>query len=546
MDTTALERVLAILEKIWLRLLSPSGMRLLAPLIAIAVVAVGWRAWRAAGTTALGRALRWWLLAGSACVVLGAVVYLQVVVPDDPEAAAAARSLALERPGTAALSAPLALWGAVVAVLAGFIALGHWRRAGSAAEDWAALGALRLAGRRWRRRAAGVVAAALAAAGAAFAAAAGAAPQVPVPITPNPAAPPRTSGSLWVGTTAGLSRLRPTEAGGRWEGFARPRSPLPSDQVTGIAAGPGGQVWVSTTRGLAAYAPDGSDAGWQTETTVATGRLFPTALGLAVDGGGAIWAATAGGAIVVDSRGGDRAFTTLNAPLLHQILDAVYVDPSGRIWLGGAGGVNVYTPLGPDTTDGEWSVGFNRFSTGGALPDNQVFAIVGDSTGRIWFGTGAGVAVLTPAPGAGDAGAYEPARWRTFTPANSPLVHPKVHAIAEDRQGNIWLGTEGGISVVSESGLSSGAGWQRHVADQGAGGPKGLPDPWVQALQVGPDGRVWAGTRRGLALLDPAQPAQGWTTYAAHPLRRWTGMLWPSHWQQHPIGSHVTAIKWVP
>jgi hypothetical protein len=537
----ALERIVAIFDRVWLRLLSPSGMRLLAPAIGVAVVAVGWRAWHVVGKTALGRTLRWWLLAVVASIVLGAVLYFQVALPDDPDAAAAARALALERP-EAAVPAPLALWGAVAAVLAAFVALWHWRRARFPAEDRAALAAFSASVRRWRRVVAAAFAVALAAGGVAFVAAAAATPRVPLSTTSAPAAP---AGSLWVGTTAGLSRLSPAHGGGHWDAFARPRSPLPSNQVTGIAAGPRGQVWVSTTRGLAVYAPDGGSSTWRAATAVSNGLPFNTTLALAVDRGGAVWAATAGGAVVVDPLAGDRAFTNVNAPLLHQILDAVFVDPAGRIWLGGAGGVNVYTPRGPATTEGEWTVGFNKYSTGGALPDNQVFAIAGDSRGRVWFGTAAGAAVLTPATGPGDAGAYDAARWRTFTPANSTLVHPTVHAIAEDRQGNIWLGTEGGISVLSESESSaSGAGWQRHIP--GGAGQPALPDSWVQALQVGPDGRVWAGTRRGLAVYDPAQPARGWSTYAAHPVRRWTGILWPPHWQQHLIGNHVTALAWVP
>src|SRR5207249_2985313 len=121
-------------------------------------------------------------------------------------------------------------------------------------------------------------------------------------------------------------------------------------------------------------------------------------------------------------------------------------------------------------------------------------------------------------------GAFDSSRWRTFTVENSPLANDKVHAMIVDRRSRIWLGTERGISVVEE--LSPGQfRWQQFAA----GGPGGLPHPWVQTLLAAPDGRIWAGTRGGLAVYDPAKPERGWRSYRANLLRRWTGYLWPHY-----------------
>ena len=126
--------------------------------------------------------------------------------------------------------------------------------------------------------------------------------------------------------------------------FARPGAPLPANQVTALAAGRSGEVWIATHGGLARYREDGAGGEWRTATVESAGLPYPTVLGLAVDSQGVAWAATGAGGAMVDletrtSRGGgSRAFTGVNAPLMHQILDAVFVDRQGQVWFGSAGG----------------------------------------------------------------------------------------------------------------------------------------------------------------------------------------------------------------
>ncbi|MGH2353087.1 MAG: hypothetical protein ACRDJN_15890, partial [Chloroflexota bacterium] len=80
-----------VLDRLWLKLLSPSMMRLVAPAVGVLVLLAGWPLWRYVGRTALGRAIRWWVLAIGAALFAGTVLYLLAAMPDDPEAAAAVR-----------------------------------------------------------------------------------------------------------------------------------------------------------------------------------------------------------------------------------------------------------------------------------------------------------------------------------------------------------------------------------------------------------------------------------------------------------------------
>lgn len=69
------------------------------------------------------------------------------------------------------------------------------------------------------------------------------------------------------------------------------------------------------------------------------------------------------------------------------------------------------------------------------------------------------------------------------------LRHLSLTALAQDAQGFIWAGSEGGAYRYDGSGF-------RHW-----GLAEGLPSSWVESFCPDPDGSVWIGTRRGLARL---------------------------------------------
>jgi ligand-binding sensor domain-containing protein len=193
-----------------------------------------------------------------------------------------------------------------------------------------------------------------------------------------------------------------------------------------------------------------------------------------------------------------------------------------------------------------------------------VFNIVGDSKGRVWFGTLGGAAVLTPQDNAYSLGTGETPNWVTYTPANSPLPSPKVHAMAQDKAGRMYFGTEEGLAILDESAPAERR-WRVLLGEGPAGGTPAagtpvptvspaavalagdgprLPDSWVEALAVGPDGRVWIGTKRGLAVYDPSNPTAPLPVYRSNPIRRWTAMFWPPHARLDVLADQINALAW--
>jgi hypothetical protein len=542
-------RALRLAEHAWHRAVSPATMRLLGPLCAVALVWLAYRYWRWAEATALRRAGRWWLAAVTAATVVGCGVYVLSAAPADPSGFAQWRANP-GQPGRVLVLAPAAAGATVLIVILALVAAWRWRLR---RLDPTEVMEIERSMRAWRQRtlrpivaAAGIVLATLVAA---CVVASVGAPQVPAMERLRLANAGASGATLWVGTAAGVSLLPASESSAAWRTPLRPWGALPATRVYDIVAGPAGDVWLATDSGVARGSRHGTSADgarqWEWDSTVNAALPNRRALGADIDSRGTLWVATEGGGAALSPAQGARAFTNRNAPLLHQILDSVLVDRDGRIWFGGAGGVNVYQPS-VGGIDGDWLVGFTRYTSNEMLPADLVFTIVEDTAGRIWFGTLGGASVFAPEPSRFGLGAYDLDRWRTFSPRNSPLPDAKVHAILEDRQGRIWLGTEGGIAVLDGRNPGDTTRWTRFTAtDSPSGTAVALPHPWVEALAEGPDGRIWAGTRGGLAVYDPAAPELGWTSFHASRLRRWLGYLWPPFWQRNIIADDVTALAWV-
>jgi signal transduction histidine kinase/ligand-binding sensor domain-containing protein/DNA-binding response OmpR family regulator len=109
-------------------------------------------------------------------------------------------------------------------------------------------------------------------------------------------------------------------------------------------------------------------------------------------------------------------------------------DSKGNIWIGSNGqGINLlhanktitrYTPHPSPGNPNEKLLPFNGY----------IRAIAEDADGNIWIGShGGGVAVFHPADD----------KWTIYTQDNSQLASDKIQSILCDSQGNIWIGTYG-------------------------------------------------------------------------------------------------------
>lgn len=352
------------------------------------------------------------------------------------------------------------------------------------------------------------------------------------------------AGFIWVSTREGLARFDGVE----FRNFyyeARRTNSLPGNIIGGVAPVPGG-LWVTTLSGLARY-----------DARTGRFRRFP-ARQPGVDSAaanhfdqvlrrrnGEVWAATHTGLWRLSPQGRVRRCYVagrVRGDLPHNwlVLGRRTEDAGGRLWIGTVKGLSVYDPatdtfwsrrhnprglhaFPADTTVavtavtldarggvwfGSWGRGLFCFdpatnalrhyaSAPGGLPDNVILALLADQAGAIWVGTlDHGLARLDPQTG----------QWAHFPPAAADpyaLPHHSVHDLLEDRQGNLWVATGGGVAVRAPL--------ANHFQSWGPErwGPRVVPPgqrpPEPSALLEDHAGRLWLGTYgRGLVRFDAA------------------------------------------
>jgi ligand-binding sensor domain-containing protein len=75
------------------------------------------------------------------------------------------------------------------------------------------------------------------------------------------------------------------------------------------------------------------------------------------------------------------------------------------------------------------------------------------------------------------------------------LAQETVLAIAQDKQGFIWLGTQAGLTRFD--------GYRTVTYKSAVSDPRSLVDNWVRVLHLDRSGQLWVGTDGGLDRYDP-------------------------------------------
>lgn len=324
-------------------------------------------------------------------------------------------------------------------------------------------------------------------------------------------------GFLWIATEGGLVRFDGVE----FRAYTRANTPgLPSDLVDDLMEDRAGAIWISTSGGLARMRGGRVEAFGAEQGVPATQawRTFQDARGV-------VWALTAAGLFRIENEHAARV--ELDAELTEN--SRMAAGPDRALWLGTADGLMRENARGGFdrvgdagevvalVTDAEgrgWAAtrtGLEMCTAGGdchrvAVPASagEVHAMVRDGRGQMWVGTDTGLYTVTDRiASAGTTGRVDflyvdrqGMVWAgtahglmRFGESGGPELLPGGDVLlsaAEDREGDLWLGTEsGGLAVLRDRKFST------LTAEDG------LTDEYVLALAQAPNGHVGAGTKGG-------------------------------------------------
>jgi len=297
------------------------------------------------------------------------------------------------------------------------------------------------------------------------------------------------SGRLWIATeNRGLTRLDGSKAT-----IFNAGNGLPSDVGYALVEDGAGAIWIATGEGIARIEGERVQA-FSVEAGLPDGAVFS----LAVTPEGGLYVGTEQGLFLGRSGRFERV------PEVPAVaIASLQVDEQGSLWIGTVN--RGLMRLGDR--------GLERFDTGDGLPNNRVASLFADREGSVWVGTNAGLMRFADTPfitidsHQGLADDYVRALlqtragdiligssrgldfWRDEKVTSTDgLDNESVLSLAEDKAGNIWIGTYA-------TGLVR---WADGAIQERLTSSDVLPSNQVRAVIEGRDGTLWVGTARGL------------------------------------------------
>lgn len=262
--------------------------------------------------------------------------------------------------------------------------------------------------------------------------------------------------NLWIGTENGLNR----RTNDTFYSYTRPGDFLTNNIVHAIHEDKDKHLWIATERGLIRLKGDKVE-----RLTLVEGLSDNSLLTLFEDREGNLWIGTSGKGVNMLH---DKKFTvyTKKDGLSEDTIKAIYEDKKGRLWVGTNGG------------------GLNRmingnirtYSTRNGLNSDLVNSVRGNDRGKLWIGTGRGLNL------------YENGVYTGLLPGRGDeALTPTVISIHEDIERNLWVGTFGvGLYVYKED------------AFYRVSAGRGLENNFVSCIAEDKTGNIWVGTNNGL------------------------------------------------
>jgi len=289
-------------------------------------------------------------------------------------------------------------------------------------------------------------------------------------------------GTLWIGTDRGLWSRPASRAQFTSVPIAPPAGGGPVS-VLHLLEDATGRVWAGTRlQGTFVVAPGAGTA--ERMGGGDSGMAGDTVYALADAGNGEVWIGTYGDGIVrVDIASGtlhrERHDAARSTSLLDDDVGALMRGRDGIVWVASAYGLSTYDTRfdGVATLEG---------GSGRTIRDANVPAVMASASGAVFLANGSyGLEILSPAGGPPTVLKPDPSR-----PATS-LPRARVISMAPAPDGGAWVGTQGGLYLVSADGARV-----RRIEVAGRGV---AADVWAIASD-GP--ALWVGGSDGLWALD--------------------------------------------
>jgi ligand-binding sensor domain-containing protein len=244
---------------------------------------------------------------------------------------------------------------------------------------------------------------------------------------------------IWLATSNGANvAALPVDAQSGATTYHNANTTIKSNNVVGVAVGKNPLRWFGTDKGISAF----KGSKWLTPDYE---EIYPEfmfgefpVLSMATDlDGDTLYVGTNGAGIArvysneVDGISGASVFAQWGPMILpSDKIYSIYIAQDGAKWFG--------TDLGAARHTGQNSLeNWTAFTTKDGLVNNFVQAITSGKDGKIWFGTKGGVSV------------FDGSSWISYTEKDG-LISNNVLCIVVDKAGVVWIGTDKGVTSIDK------------------------------------------------------------------------------------------------
>ncbi len=282
---------------------------------------------------------------------------------------------------------------------------------------------------------------------------------------------PAEDGGMWFGDYGGGALYMSPE--GDWTLYRQANSGLLNNYVTSLTQATDGTMYFGSVIGVSVLSTDGK---WKTYDEWSSELPDPHITSIAADQKGGIWHGVLYRGVSYRSK--DEEWDHYNAytsPLPSNNVRAIVPDDGGGIWFGTSYRIHQSGGAAYLDKEGEWKH-YNQNNSG--IPSDYIVDILPAQDGSVWFATrSTGIARL------------HDGKWTVYDSRNSNLRVDSIRELAEDTQGNIWAATWGSglVKIDNKGNVFT---YMKHNSM--------IPNNYVLSLAFDKGGDLWVGTNLGI------------------------------------------------